>query len=229
MSRGTPNNPVICKKCKDPNGCPKDQLCHSCRIKGRPNPNKLYHWTPDLEISLTRAYRQASTRRELSRNLDDFQRRSGFTRIVIVSRARMLGLGAKRRRWTPAEIETLASEAGRMSKSAIARKLKRSYGSVKAECSKLELRCRISEGYSQADVACLLGASVRSVRKWISLGWLRLQHSRITEASMIRFIRTRTEEYQLSRVDEAWFKGVLFSAFGRDYTNSLGGRLERTD
>jgi hypothetical protein len=142
----------------------------------------------------------------------------------------MLGLSAKRRRWTTAEIETLASEAGRMSKSAIARKMKRSYWSIKAECSKLELRCRISEGYSQADVAYLLGASVRSVRKWISVGWLRLQHSRITEASLIRFIRTRTEEYQLSRVDEAWFKGVLFSAFGRDYTNSLGSTsLERTD
>lgn len=222
MPRGIPNHPVICTICKEAHGCPKDQLCHTCRVKGRPNPNKKYHWTPHLDLGLRRAYQQASTRCELSRNLDDFQVRSGFTRVVIVSRAVALGLSATRRRWTVKEIEALTDEAGCLSKSAIAKRLNRSYWSVKAEVSKLELRSRLSDGYSQADVAYLLGASVRSVRKWIGLGWLRLQHCRITEASLIRFIRNQPEEYQLSRVDEAWFKGVLFSAMGRNHTSSLG-------
>ncbi len=221
MARGIPNNPVACRKCQDPHGCPKDRLCHRCRIQNKPNPNKRYQWTPNLDLALKRAY-QASTRRELSKNLDLFQLRSGFTRVVIVARAATLGLGSRRRRWSAEEIEALTDAAGRVSKSAIARRLNRSYWSVKAEFSRLELRSRLSDGYSQGDVACLLGASERSVRKWISLGWLKLQHSRVTEASLIRFIRTQPEEYQLSRVDEAWFKGMLFAGFGRKCTNSLG-------
>jgi DNA-binding CsgD family transcriptional regulator len=173
-------------------------------------------------LALKRAYQGASTRRELSGDLDQLQLRTGFTRVVILARAATLGFGARRRRWTAEEIEVLTNAAGRLSD--IARRLNRSYGSVKGEFSRLELRSRVMDGYSQTDVAYLLGASPRSVRKWLSLGWLKLQHSRITEASLIRFIRTQPEEYQLSRVDEAWFKGVLFSAFGRKYTNGLGGR-----
>ncbi len=222
MARGIPNNPVVCRNCEDPHGCPKDQLCHRCRIQGRPNPNKKYHWTSDLDLALKRVYQQATTRRELSLNLDHFQLRTGFARVVIVARAAMLSLAQKRKRWTMAEIDFLTDAAGRLSKSAIAKRLNRSYWSVKAEFSKLDMHSRLRDGYSQDDVAYLLGASARSVRKWIGLGWLRLQHSRITEASLIRFIRMHPEEYQLSRVDEAWFKGVLFSEFGRKHTNALG-------
>jgi hypothetical protein len=116
----------------------------------------------------------------------------------------------------------LSEAAGRLSKSAIARKLNRTYWSVKAEFSKLELQSRVRDGYSQVDVALLLGASPQSVRKWIGLGWLRMYDSRITEVSLVRFLRTHAEEYQLSRVDEAWFKGLLFPEFGRKHSNSLG-------
>jgi hypothetical protein len=222
MARGIPNNPVVCRKCQDPHGCPKDRLCHRCRIQEKPNPNKRYHWTSNLDLALKRAYQGASTRRELSRNLDQLQLRTGFTRVVILARAATLGFGARRRRWTAEEIVALTKAAGRLSD--IARRLSGSYRSIKSEFSRLDLRSHVIDGYSQTDVACLLGASERSVRKWISLGWLKLQHSRVTEASLIRFIRTQPEEYQLSRVDEAWFKGVLFSAFGRKYTNGLGSR-----
>lgn len=222
MARGIPDNPVVCRKCEDPRGCPKDDLCHRCRVQARPNPNKKYHWTPDLDLALRRAYQQAASRDELSRNLDYLQRQCGFTRFVIVARAAVLGLARNRKRWTESEVEVLSESAGRLSKAAIAKRLNRTYWSVKAAFSKLELQSRVREGYSQGDVAYLLGASPQSVRKWIRLGWLKVQDSRITEASLIRFIRTHAEEYQLSRVDEAWFKGLLFPEFGRKSTNALG-------
>jgi hypothetical protein len=52
---------------------------------------------------------------------------------------------------------------------------------------------------------------------WIKLGWLRVQDDRITETSMMKFLRDHPEEYRLNRVDEAWFKGLMFPSFGRAY------------
>jgi hypothetical protein len=123
-------------------------------------------------------------------------------------------MSAKRRHWSREEIEVLSETAGTLSKAAIARKLKRSYWSVKAECTRLQISSRLCEGYSRRDVECLLGVGQRSIRKWIAMGWLRVQDGRVTEPSIIRFLREHPEEYRLSRVDEAWFKGLLFPAFG---------------
>ncbi len=212
--RGVPNHPVVCIGCGGLNGSAKDQRCHACRIRMRPNPNKRFSWTPELDQELQLAYREARSRAELSANLDRFQKRSGFTRVVVLARATQLGMSSKRRRWSPEEIEILNETAGALSKAAIARKLKRSYWSVKAECSRLQLSSRLSEGYSRKDVECLLGVGQRSIRKWIALGWLRVQEGRVTEPSILRFLHEHPEEYRLSRVDEAWFKGLIFPAFG---------------
>ncbi|HXB21271.1 MAG TPA: hypothetical protein VNV88_07820 [Candidatus Solibacter sp.] len=224
--RGIPNNPVVCIGCGELRGSPKDRRCHSCRIQTRPNPNKKFSWTAELDQELQLAYKEAHTRRELSENLNRFQKRSGFTRIVMLARAAQLGISAKRKRWTPEEIEVLSEAAGSLSKAAIARKLKRSYWAVKAECSKLQISSRLSEGYSRADIECLLGVGPRSVRKWITLGWLRVQDGRVTEPSVIKFLREHPEEYRLSRVDEAWYKGLLFPSFGvkrdRDVPQVIG-------
>lgn len=67
------------------------------------------------------------------------------------------------------------------------------------------------------DVQYLLGVGGRSIKKWIKLGWLRVQNDRITEASMVKFLREHPEEYRLNRVDETWFKGLLFPSFGRNH------------
>src|SRR5262245_8157105 len=214
--RGIPNHPVICGNCGGGIGCPKDSRCHRCRIKGRPNPNKRFFWTADLDNALIRAYRRAGTRRELSDNLNHVQRLSGFTRVVILSRAEALGLSFRAKRpWTEAEIESLREDLGGLSKSQIARRLGRSYYSVKAEVTKLAPTARLSANYSQENVEQLLGVGRKRVCQWIRNGWLHLSDGRVTERSLERFLRLHPEEYQLSRVDEAWFKGMLFPSFGR--------------
>ena len=213
--RGIPNNKVSCSRCGRLAGCPKDALCHRCRITSRPNPHTRFVWTPGLDQTLTHAYRNARSRSELSKNLDYLQRQTGFTRVVILSRAAALGLNSKQKRWTREEVEQVAELAGTLSKAAIARKLNRSYCSIKAELSKLQLSARVTEGYSQVDLMCLLSVSARTLRKWMGLGWLKVQGNRITEGSVARFLREHPEEYSLNRVDEAWFKGLLFPAFGR--------------
>lgn len=212
--RGVPNQPVRCLRCCRIRACASDQLCHSCRMTGRPNPRKRFVWTAELDALLVSAYRRARNREELSRSLSALQLRTGFTRVVILTRAVHLGLSfARRRLWTEEETALLESCAGRYSPASIARKLRRTFASVKAKAKELELSVRVSEGYSQADLAELLGASPTSIRRWCHSGWLPLIAGRIPEAAVARFLRLHPHEYQLRRVDEAWFKGLLFPAF----------------
>jgi hypothetical protein len=214
--RGFPNHPVTCSKCGSAKGCPKDSLCHGCRVTCRPNANKRFCWTTDLDSTLTRAYRSAHTRRELSSNLNHIQRLSSFTRVVILSRAAVLGLSfAVRRPWTETEIELLGEDLGTRSQSQIAKRLGRTYYSVKAQVSRMGLSACVSAHYSQHDVQQLFGVGRKRVCQWIRNRWLQLQDGRITERSLERFLRQHPEEYQLNRVDEAWFKGMLFPSFGR--------------
>ena len=114
-------------------------------------------------------------------------------------------------------MKLLGELAGTLTKSAIARKLGRSYWSVKAQCSRLSIQSRLTSGYSRIDIQYLLGVGGRSTARWIKRGWLKLQNDRITEASVIKFLREHPEEYRLSRVDETWFKGLLFPSFGRNH------------
>lgn len=214
--------------------CAKDQLCHSCRIIGRPNVRKRFTWTTEFDALLVSAYRRAENREDLSRNLTAFQIRTGFTRVVILARAAQLGLSFVRRRpWTLEETALLATLAGRYTTAAIARKLGRTFASIKARVKQLDISVRVSEGYSQADLAELLGASPTSIRRWCRIGWLRLVDGRVSEPAVISFLRLHPHEYQLRRVDEAWFKGLLFPAFNcadtRSHANAERGSRRTVD
>ena len=157
--RGIPRKAVLCRVCRQQNGCEKDQLCHGCRIKMRPNPNKRFHWTAELDEMLRRAYKQVHRRQDLSTSLDEMECRTGFSRAAILSRAAELRLNAPRRPWSEQEIRLLAQSAGTVSKASIARKLGRSYWSVKAAFARLEFSARLVEGFTREDIAGLLGAS----------------------------------------------------------------------
>jgi uncharacterized protein YijF (DUF1287 family) len=146
--------------------------------------------------------------------------------VVILSRAEVLGLAfCAKRPWTEAEVESLREDLGTLSKSQIARRLGRSYYSVKVQVTKIGLSARVSVDYAQQDVEQLLGVGKKLVCQWIRHGWLHLQGGRITERSLEKFLRLHPEEYQLSRVDEAWFKGMLFPSFGRLGSARQQGRM----
>jgi hypothetical protein len=198
--------------CGNQRGAPKDELCHACRIKRRPNLKKKYFWTPELDLALTRAYRFAQDRRELTDLLNHLQRSICFPRFAIVSRAAELGLAFQvRRHWSATEVETMRELLGTCSNKTVALKLGRTYQSVKRKIATLQLSSRIREGYSLKDIQELTGVSSRKVYAWISKGWLRLDQERASDREMRRFLRLHPEEYILRRVDEAWFKGIMFS------------------
>lgn len=188
--RGIPNHPVTCTKCGSSKGCAKDRLCHRCRMTGRPNPNKRFFGTPELNNALTRAYRNARNRAELSNNLNHLQCVSGFSRVAILSRAEGLGLSfASGRPWSAGEIESLRELLGTRSKAQIARALCRTYYSIKAQVARLDLSARISADYSQQQVQELLGVGRKRVCQWIRNGWLHVLNGRLTESSLEKFLR----------------------------------------
>lgn len=108
-------------------------------------------------------------------------------------------------------METMCELVGTYSNKTVALKLGRSYHSVKRKVVAMKLSSRVREGYSLQDVQELLGVNSRKVYSWICKGWLRLDDGRVSDMQMRRFLRRHPEEYILRRVDEAWFKDVVFS------------------
>lgn len=186
---------------------------------------KKFYWTDGLDSILKRSYRTARNRNELIRNLTYIQRLTGFPRFAIISRASALGIAKmKKQPWTVRDLSQLRELAGACGRRTLAKRLNRSEYSVKAALKRLNLSARISDGYSRTDLVELLGASPTSVRRWERLGWLAFAcYGRASETSVRRFLRMHPDEYQLSFVNEAWFKGLLFETY-----NSLSpGHRER--
>ena len=75
-----------------------------------------------------------------------------------------------------------------------------------------------SGGYSISALSKLFGTHRRLVESWATRGLLGKPHVqerhggdiRFTEAAVAGFIRKHPQEYDLSRVDRAWFKGIVF-------------------
>jgi hypothetical protein len=111
----------------------------------------------------------------------------------------------------------------------LAKRLGRSEYSVKAALKRLMLSARINDGYSRTDLAELLGASPASVRRWERRGWLAFGcYGRASEASVRRFVKMHPDQYQLSFVDEAWFKGLLFDAYNSPTPGHRESNLSKT-
>src|SRR5260370_5243117 len=214
--RGIPKTPVVCICCNRVNGCAADQLCHSCGMQRRSPQNKKFHWTQELDGRLRQAYQRARTRAGLTANLDQIQRSCGFTRVVILNRAVVLGLAfCQRRPWTTTEIDMLREHAGKSAVGTLTKKLGRTHASIKGKLKQRDVSARITDGYSKEDLRVLLGVSAKSIRNWIAWGWIRVVAGRIPESSVARFLRQHPDQYQLSRVEEAWFKGLVFPAFNQ--------------
>lgn len=175
---------------------------------------KKFHWTDGLDAALKRAYQTARGRDELIRNITLLQRLTGFPRFAITDRAASLGVARMQQRaWTPSEIERLRELIGTAGRKTIAQKLGRTEYSVKAELRKLRLSLQCRDGYTRTDLANVLCASPKTVRRWERMGWLTTVNDRFPEHAVRRFLFNHPDQYQLARVDDAWFKGLMFPRF----------------
>jgi hypothetical protein len=219
--RGIPNNPVECLDCKRHIAYPKDRLCNGCRSKRRP---KKYPFTPEMDDYLRRVYADNSVNKHaLTEAITAFAQRYRLPRHQVSHRAGRLGITFDtRRKWTPEEIQTLRELSGVKCVKAIAKRLRRADHFVSAMMDRLRISYAVTEGYNRREVCQMMGVSPTTVIQWVRSGLLKVNREtdRITEVSLSKFIRNHPDKYSLKRVDEAWFKGMIFPSFGLSYART---------
>ncbi|MBA3915752.1 MAG: hypothetical protein H0X25_18245 [Acidobacteriales bacterium] len=125
-------------------------------------------------------------------------------------------------------METLRELAGCRSKSAIAKRLGRTVCSVKAKATSLQLCTRVRDGYSQQDLTELFGVSAQTIRRWTMRSWLTVTNGRVCDEAVIRFLKNHPDQYSLRRVNEEWFKGLIFPRFNVLPLDRPGGESSRS-
>lgn len=201
----------------------KDGLCTVCR-----NLHKLhrvkYPWNPQWDAELMRL-NNCRGRNEWSAVLRHVSGMTGVPIPTIKTHCGRLNIfffhrSVYTRPWTIEEDAELAEMASEKSVSQIAAILKRSETAISVRIHKIGMSQRVTDGYSQKDIAEVLGVATKTVRKWIDRGWLgdrkvwASEHHRISEEELWDFIHKHPEQYELRRVDDAWFKGMMFPKFG---------------
>ena len=190
--------------------------CKFCRMRQWGLSRRKYTLTPEMIEELRRAY--CGRKPDVTRALDTLQARTGWPRAAFKDAAAREGWTRSKcvSRWMLDELEQLREMAGRVSVRSIARKLGRTILSVQAEIARLGMSRRPQHGYNITDLAQAFGESREKIQKWMNAGLLGVVHEnggrRVAEKNVQRFIRVHPAEYDLRRVDQAWYKGL---AFGR--------------
>lgn len=205
--RGIPNNAVECSGCGSRRGSPKDALCLRCRNRRNLT---VYHFTPGQDALLREAY-ASRNRHALSAKLKAFMQLTHVPASSMHRRAKQLGLRFEVvQRWTPEEIHILEEMAGEVPAYAIARRLRRSTDSVMNKLERLGFSARVQlDGFTQEELAGLLGVSDITLRRWMARGWLLKYGGCITEEAVRGFLLEHLAELNLARVDQDWIKGLL--------------------
>lgn len=178
---------------------------------------RKYHFSEELLRELQLVY-AGKNKTALTDGLDRLVRKSGWPRYAFTAEARRRGWTTEKRScWTEEEVDFLRERLGTISIRKIAKKLGRSHEATRAKAERLHLSRRVREGYSMTDLQAVFGVHQRRVRWWVERGLLGRPRRngnevRLDETSVVRFMRRHTDEYDLRRVDQAWFKAMVFGA-----------------
>lgn len=208
--RGLANLGLTCSQCGSDHG-DTSGVCLRCRALAVAEERQKYHFAPELIELLRRAY-AARNRAELTRRLDELVRQTGWPRRVFLYKAARQGWTSAVRRWSEDEIGKLRDQAGVIPITRCASSLNRTVRSAAVMAQRLGLSRAIGDGYSVSDLEHLFGEPRYRVRRWIDRGLFgRVRdHGRVSDDAVAKFIRTHTGEYELSRVEQVWFKAMAF-------------------
>lgn len=177
--------------------------------------SRKYVFTPALLEELRLAY--CGKKPAITAALDRLTRQTGWPRWAFKNEAIRRGWSTwdHRRGWSPEETEQLRELLGRVSIQRVARTLNRTVLSVQSRAGRLDISRRPQEGYNMTDLQLAFGESAHKVRTWMARGLFGKARSncgqRVTESAVRNFIRVHSAEYDLRRVDQAWYKGLAFS------------------
>lgn len=173
----------------------------------------------EIITELSLVYTTAN-RWEIAASLNRISCRTGIPRQRLKRAMYLRGYRthAESRPWSEAELAYLDDSLGAVSVAQIARRLKRSRAAVYSKAGMLERSTRLMEGYDLETLCRCFGLSFSRVKSWTRRGLLGKAHGqsrlgeqvRFSEASVFDFIRNYPHEYDLGRVDQLWFKSVLF-------------------
>ena len=172
---------------------------------------------PQVIEELRLAY--VGTVREVSANLKRIAARSGIPKPRLKYEAWRRGwrCTADRRPWRPEELQYLIANLGSESLKQIARSLKRSWVSVELKAAELNSAGCSADGYGIRNLCQCFGLHHGRIEGWIRRGLLGKVGGgavggaiRFPESSIVRFIRKHPCEYDLARVDQVWFKAMVF-------------------
>lgn len=191
--------------------------CRPCWTSGLSKAKLRYVFTPALTQALRAAY--AGDKCDLSKALTKLQQQTKWPRHAFKNQAVRLGIthqAGNWAAWTAAEDSYLADRVGVISPTRIARDLGRTVASVEHRARRLSFSLRCREGYTITDLAEVFGANHTTARAWVERGLLGRPREwsglRVREQAVARFIRECPGEYDLRRVDQIWFKGMVFGA-----------------
>lgn len=186
-------------------------------LPGKPR-QKLPPLPPQILQELRLAY--VGNKRELSANLTRIVARSGIPRSRLKHEAWRRGWCSKTgRAWKPEELEYLTQNFGVVPVKQIARFLKRGAVSVQMKAAELNCAGRFAGGYSVPDLCQCFGLPRGRIEGWVRRGLLGKARGgaasgevRSSEASLVRFIRLNPSEYDLTRLNQVWFKAMIFGS-----------------
>jgi hypothetical protein len=184
---------------------------------------RKFFWTEEQIAFLKWAY-QAETVKELKQRVDKVVTMTRFPRQAVHKEARRQSLSSTHAIWSEIEKQYLRDHAGEMTVSQIAAILHRGVDTTYQMVNKLGFSARVREGYTMKDLRQALGISDKKINRWLDRGWLCLNTvGRIAEKDLLQFLREHSEEYSLKRVDEYWFKSLVFPKFAADLMPQMRG------
>lgn len=191
--------------------------CRECRLRAFGLGRRRYVWTAARHEALRAAYAlesRAGRAAAVARLAAAYE----WPEYAVRYEAQRLGIApaSGRRPWTVAEEKYLQEKLGNVSVRRIAQVLRRGVAAVESHAERMRLSRRAADGYTVADLSRVFGVHEQSVRRWYERGLFgrvrQWQGRRVSSESVVEFLRRCPHEYDLRRVDQSWFKAMVFGA-----------------
>lgn len=195
----------------------KAGLCRTCHMRTLGRSRRQYVFTDELRAELRAAY--CLRRPAQKRAIDELVRKTGWRRGAFTDEATRMGIARPWQKWSAAEDQWLRERAGKVALGYMAKKLHRSERAIEQRLHVLKVsRLEQREGYTLSMLSVMFGVRIGKVNSWLDRGLMRGKRvgcgTRVQDEDVARFIRKHPHEYDLRRVDQTWYKAMLFGAAG---------------